>query len=334
MSCWSGLDERYTLKGMPHITNIMGKPVDRGLEIKNVVDGESGVMMYLELHEEKQRQHAKEFHESLGETCAVGLRLVKNWFGSGRTVISDSWFSSVKLLKELSERGLYFMGLVKQNYALFPKNHLTAWGAGKLNGEAPTRGDSILFSSQVDDKSKMYALGYMSHKAKFILANRGTTLPAPDVVLTRHKIKQEDGLCKLDKRQYSIKVPQMVHMFFDHFNAVDSHNQLRQGSLALERNWLTRTWWHRVFATILGITVVDAYKAYKYEFPRFAAMFEEPVTFLQFVDELAYSLIFNPFLDTHRVSHHKAAPSSDPPSSVRYAFLHFLIMLVFDVFWS
>jgi hypothetical protein len=332
MCGWSGLDERYTLKGMPHITNIMGKPVDRGAELKNTVDGQSGVMIYIELHEEKKRQHSKEFHDMVGETCAVGMRLVKNWFGSGRTVIADSWFSSVKLLIQLADRGLHFMGLVKQNHALFPKHHLATWGEGKLDGEAPVRGDSILYSSPIDENSKMYALGYKSHKPKYILSNRGTTLPAPDLVLTRHKIKEVNGVCELDERSYSIKVPQMVHMFFEYFNAVDSHNQLRQGSLAMERNWLTHTWWHRVFATILGITVVDAYKAYKHEFNQRGSLLEEPVTFLEFVDQLAYSLIFNPFLDTVRTSHHKAASCSEPPSSVSHVFIHFYNMCFFDTF--
>ena len=33
----------------------------------------------------------------------------------------------------------------------------------------------------------------------------------------------------------------------------------------MEREWYTHKWWHRVFATIYGICLIDSYLAYKFE---------------------------------------------------------------------
>ena len=50
-----------------------------------------------------------------------------------------------------------------------------------------------------------------------------------------------------------VKRPAVVEQYFDGANAIDIHNHLRQGGLELERHWQTQTWWHRNFATIIGI---------------------------------------------------------------------------------
>jgi hypothetical protein len=71
---------------------------------------------------------------------------------------------------------------------------------------------------------------------------------------------------------------------------VDIHDHLRQGSLRLKISWLTKTWWHRLFSTVFGIIVTDCFFAHKLLMSRA----HQPVmTFPDFVDKLAYQLIFN-----------------------------------------
>ena len=70
---------------------------------------------------------------------------------------------------------------------------------------------------------------------------------------------------------------------------------LRQDSLAMEKewlthNWLTHNWWHRVFATIFGMCVVDSFLAYKFEAE---GITENPENFTTFMGKLAMSLIQN-----------------------------------------
>jgi len=53
-----------------------------------------------------------------------------------------------------------------------------------------------------------------------------------------------------------IKRPHMFEAFYEYFGAIDVHDHLRQGSLAMEKEWLTHKWWHRILATIFGMVVV------------------------------------------------------------------------------
>ena len=63
----------------------------------------------------------------------------------------------------------------------------------------------------------------------------------------------------------------------------------------MERNWVTRKWYHRIFTTILGICIVDAFYAYKLEMKRAG---KDPKDFTYFVGRLAHQLVFNQFLGT------------------------------------
>ena len=53
------------------------------------------------------------------------MQLTEAYHGSGRRVIADSWFGSVKCAKALMERGLYLIMLVKTAYKDFPRELLS-----------------------------------------------------------------------------------------------------------------------------------------------------------------------------------------------------------------
>ena len=86
---------------------------------------------------------------------------------------------------------------------------------------------------------------------------------------------------------------QMVEEFYSCFGIIDVHDHLRQGSLAMEREWYTHKWWHRVFATIYGICLIDSYLAYKFEME---AIHNSPDDLKTYIGKLAYQLIHNNFL--------------------------------------
>jgi hypothetical protein len=46
------------------------------------------------------------------------------WFGSGKVVIADSWFGSVRTCEELRENGLHSIMSIKNGSAGFPKADL------------------------------------------------------------------------------------------------------------------------------------------------------------------------------------------------------------------
>jgi hypothetical protein len=73
---------------------------------------------------------------------------------------------------------------------------------------------------------------------------------------------------------------------------VDKHNHARQSELSLEKHWLTQNAWFRLVTTVIGITVTDAWKAFKYSF-RHGNIGD--ITIRDFADSLAFELMNNDF---------------------------------------
>jgi len=303
-SAWKGAEFKHRIDGMPHVTKIKQKPEGVGLELKTLVDGDTNIMLKMELMEGSEAESLKKYRDTYPEHIAVTLRLVEHYAGKAHTIIGDSWFASVALEGALRDKGFNFLGLVKQNSSLFPKTYLKNWFDGKYTDKVPVRGDSILLAANIGGDRKIYALGYKSYKPKMIVSNRGANVLVEDKIITRHKTIERNGKFETSERTYNIKQPQMVKLLFERFGAVDSHNQLRQGILELEREWLTHHWFQRVFATMFGIIVTDAYYAYKYDNPSPNPIGDEPLHFSKFIDVLAYELIHNVMLDKPRGSHH------------------------------
>ncbi|DAZ98901.1 TPA: hypothetical protein N0F65_002626 [Lagenidium giganteum] len=85
----------------------------------------------------------------------------------------------------------------------------------------------------------------------------------------------------------------------------------KQGSLALEREWATQSWALRLFGTILGMIVVDAFLAHRYESQRDSALGSGIADFNTFVDRLAYQLIHNNYA-TSRATQKRPASDDEP----------------------
>jgi hypothetical protein len=266
MSMWKGSDGNYVADGMPHVTKIQRKPEGVGLELKTLCDSASGVMLFLELMEGKDRMRDKEYADISAGTGHV-LRATKAYHGTNRTIIGDSAFASVTTAEECLKHGLHFMGIVKTATRKFPAKLLKAWFK---DGEAKHkrgvtegwRGNWATASTDVmigNVAHPIYACCWAEKKPKYIVSTRGTHLRGADSVRSRHKIVETDGRRETEHFKVPHKRSAMIEMLFDSFSAVDVANHNRQGTLAFERHWCTHCWWHRVLATILGICVNDAY---------------------------------------------------------------------------
>ena len=130
--------------------------------------------------------------------------------------------------------------------------------------------------------------------AKFIVSSCGSNAPGELSIRKRHKKKVENNEYVTRVWHKFVKRPKMVEEFFSCFSNVDIHDHYRQGSFEMERNWVTKKWYHRIFTTIFGICVVDAFFAYKYERQMSAEVAED---FTHFLGRLARQLIFNIFLN-------------------------------------
>ena len=62
--------------------------------------------------------------------------------------------------------------------------------------------------------------------------------------------------------------PEVLNKYFDHCNAVDAHNQARQGNLALEKSWIRCNPYYRIWTTFIGMQVTDLWQLHRSLKPR------------------------------------------------------------------
>ena len=100
-----------------------------------------------------RKDHVREY----GATTATILHLTEPYHGSGRCVIADSWFGSVKCASELMRQGLYSIMLVKTAHKDFPR---------QLLGEEPLQHGEWKAYTADKDGVKLQACRFCDLKVK------------------------------------------------------------------------------------------------------------------------------------------------------------------------
>ena len=126
---------------------------------------------------------------------------------------------------------------------------------------------------------------------------------------------------------------------------IDIHDHYRQGIIAFHLHWQTRTWWHRLFSSIYGIIITDAYFLYKLEFKQAfngLNVDDHPnlIKIKDFCLNLSKMMIFNTFDQVGLRQHHlPIAETSLPVKSNEinqtefiYHFSSYLIFFLFLLF--
>lgn len=260
----------------------------------------SGALLVIEVQEGKERMRNKRYAKQHGCTAACVLRLADASEYSGQNCTErkeaheerireqfdgDSWFASVALADEMSERCREFVGPVKTNHKYCPTEEIQAvmspWPSGsQLFLECTTpRGNTI------------YATGYKYNSRKVLVfvstRNAGSSEPGEPYVA---KFSDEHG--NVCERQ--VPRPQLVAQFFHDSNVIDAHNHARQFELALEKHWVTHDAWFRLDTTFIGLTVTDAWKLFKYGV---GEMTQKEMHILDFADRVAFDCIYNELND-------------------------------------
>ena len=287
MSMWKGMDYNIAgIFGLPHKTKIARKPEGVGCEMKSLADVTTGCLLLLDIMEGRERQEQKEY-ANLGAGTGTTKRMTKKYHGTNRVCIGDSWFASFLTALELFNVGLFFMGIVKTASRFFPKKFLSEWC--EANNARERRGRHKLLRTRKDGVN-IYALGWSDKKGKQVVFTTGTTLAAEPSRRRRHKRVLVDGVWRKETYEKVVPRPEIMKELFDGFSAVDVHDHLRQGSIEMEREWITRDWVLRLFGTLLSMIMVNAYLAYRYMTGR-----EDDLN--KFLGHLALQLINNKFID-------------------------------------
>ena len=235
-------------------------------------------------------------------------------------IIADSWFGSVRLAEsmkllrrvptdnnatpqEQTERNDYvsfhgyfidrnattnhkgheLIAAVKTNSGWFPKKDITS----KMR-DWPS-GSHIVYECVAPETNvELVAIGY-KYNAKKVLCfvmtkNAGSTIGGK-----AYKAKFPDQFGNVVSRD--VFRPAILSTYFDASNLIDAHNHARQGLLGLETHWKTRNPWLRNIFTIVGMTVVDCWKALQF---RLSNQFGK-ITVEEFANRLAYDCLNNPF---------------------------------------
>ena len=247
---------------MPHLSFIARKPEPLGTEFKNLVDGLTGEMLWMEVQEGKDRMKLKP-HQNLGSTAACVLRgvettcnfstfpnLPSDTANSKRLYFGDSWFGSVKATLAVSKAGHHACFMVKTAHSKLPKTYLE-----ETMKDFPG-GTWITMETEVDGVC-LVCIGYKYNKKKvltFVLTKgAGSSKPGEP-----YEARFPDKFGNVCVRH--VARPEVISLYFQVSNKVDLHNQARQYELKLEKKWVTPNPYFRLYTTLIGITVTDAWK--------------------------------------------------------------------------
>ena len=256
--------------------------------------------------EEKFAMRNKMFGAEYGGGTAHVLRLCELWGGSRRFVVPDSAFASLKTIIAVhKELGMYFTGIVKTAHKSFPKAAMKLWFDNQVLMKRP-RGNWVTFGTMYDvsvngnnETRPAIALGWRDITLKMIITNKGATTPSTNPIYKhRSKVVMQGTKGVTVDASYEVRRPALVETLFEHFSAIDVHDYIRQGLVAIECRWRTHAWWTRLFGKLIGVAATNAFLMSKYEAKHKS---QQRLKFFEFMDLLCYEMIHNDKLTTREL---------------------------------
>jgi hypothetical protein len=190
----------------------------------------------MEIQRGKEGMKTKQFNKEVGATTGCTLRLLLNTIPPQLATVKhgvhgDAWFGSVRTANKVGLQGYEGVFQVKQYHALSPKDFIE-----EALKEAPG-GVHIALEGTTEDEVPLVALGYRYSRKTvlhFILTkNVGSSKPG-----TPYQMICTDLFSNICTRY--VDHPQVISIFFASSNTINTHNQLRQDNLRLEKKWMTQ----------------------------------------------------------------------------------------------
>jgi hypothetical protein len=103
--------------------------------------------------------------------------------------------------------------------------------------------------------------------------------------------------------------PEIVGKYYEMNGGIDVHNKMRQGDLALEKHWVTHDPYFRIFTTLIGICVTDAFNVMQYRIGNHRSDPRRHWSLREFAGVLAHQLLNNQWEDR------QIAPQRHPNTS-------------------
>jgi len=258
---WRGRGD-YDIRGLPHKSKVIRKPKGVGLELKNALCVQSGVMLRYEMLEGKAAMANRRFcGPGVNNSTATTLRLVEPWLYKGRHVLGDSWFASVQTALHLKLKGTFFTGMVKTAHREFVKDFIQK----EAFDENSARGATVTLTAEKKGV-KLIAHGWnepgkKDKPRKALISTCGVTTAADKSLRRRWILNPETA--QMEPKTLEIPQTHLVKDYFDGAQGIDVFNHHRQGGLRLEA-LNTSDCWFRVFECMVGTLETSSFNAYRY----------------------------------------------------------------------
>jgi len=229
-------------KALPSSYFIRSKPTPHGAQIRNMACRETHIIFSLEIMERADDMAQKTYNKEFGNASAAQVvRLLENanCVGKGKMVVEDSAFGSVRTAIELAQRGSYFVGPVKNASKFYPKK--------KLQEERLGKGQWTQYKAEVGGKA-MLALGYKRDQVETYIATTSSSVAVMDAR-------------NVDRAGKKMPYPEILQTYYSNHSAVDIFNHLLS-SLNCD-GFKTHSGTLRVFMTLVGVCLVNAYNCYR-----------------------------------------------------------------------
>jgi hypothetical protein len=296
------------LGGLPNISFILRKPCPLGSEFKDTCDGETGILLFVEIQRGRVEMPIRYPENRVhGATAACTLRQVLATMKCGQketdegvsvsrdTFYGDSWFASVKAATLVKQAGHEFVGPVKTSHKNFPKVQLEElmkdWPGGMsfvLEGVTPSAPGEVGL--------QLLAIGYKynSRKVLSFICTKDAG-PTSNGIAYQAKWTDEYG----NVRARPVERPEVISRYFQYSDVVDSHNHARQALLGLEKKWATQNCWFRLNCGFIGLTLTDSWKAYKIGAPANNKT-EKEISVIDYTERVVWDCLNNKFDDSHQ----------------------------------
>ena len=305
MFAWRGKVGKRDRTKCPHRMFVRRKPEPLGVELKNIGDALSGIILSMEIVKGKAEiVKPKYYTKERGATAATTMRLAEKWFGTSRCVAGDSWFGSFKGLKEMLLNGLHGIFDVKTGTNSFPLHEIQE-ATGEENGAWAT------MTSEVDINGETKQIYACSHRrgdsVHAFVASCSTTLLG-DSVKAYFEDDEERAMGEISEYEVCRKAAKVHNDFTLAQPTIGRHNRYRQQILAMEKRFVTNNFSFGFFTSMLGTLIVNVFMAHRY--------FNDPkAEFKVELDKLGLALVNNVFIEPPSVpkspSSHCATPGSD-----------------------
>lgn len=230
-----------------------------GVEIFSLSCCSSYVTTRIELVDTQEGMPMKKFDEGRQPSTALMMRLAEPLAGSGRTIYATPLLASVEAAVYLRRNlGLFMIGSIKGNDEHYPRDFLKGY-------RYKHRGDSCFLETDIA-KVPIFAHGWKGSHVECIVANCGTALPGEKT--KKRKRKSSSYIDKLGNEDRKLPKDMTTAEFFSHASVADIQSYHRSEILKMEQVNVSKRFETRLFTSILGICITDAYFASSFFCPK------------------------------------------------------------------